>query len=731
MQYELLPAQKDFILIPHNYPRDIALYQGGYGCVDGETELETLFGKTKIKDFEGGFIWSYFNKHKVLLFATKPKQYNKKKLYEVKTKNGNRIICTKEHKFLTDRGFKSLYELSASAKHPFYIHSVPFFQSPQHSNSGLCRSKFFSNVLNLMKKFQDFLLHCLNGCRLYDVLSHSVEDIDQGVPPSQAGAHEHNRENLRTGGQGFLAKHNRFYRFVCHLSKSRFSHPLDRPVSNKEYCAYENTSELPLVFFLQSLLFLLMISLVQLVLLFVQELYNLFEISLNEPPSKDYIESITYIREDLYYDIHIPFTNCYISQGFINHNSGKTFCGSLLGILLALKYDGITGLVGALTYPLVRDTTLKTYFEHLDNMGFKQGYHYEFKTSESKIIFKNGSEILFRHMEEPNKLKSLNLGFIELEEMSDIPESTFKMLLGRLRQTIKPEWKKKDFRYRLFGHTNPESTKGWIYKYFVEEKQDNYRLIQAPTTQNKFLAPDFVESLKNAYDEQYYKINVLGEFGDYTSGLVVKGFTSDNIHSITYQPDMPLHLTWDFNVDPMSCILAHKTENKVFYFDEFILENASTEQTIGEVIKRYPNHKGTIIINGDASGDNRSTQSERTNYVIIKNALRRHYPYNPILLHLRPFNPRIKNRIASFNAMVKDYNGIRKIIIDPKCEKLIYNCRNLKYKVGSDEVDVPTYSAIKTDNSLKFLEHPFDAASYLVEYYFPLKIEDYNNKPVF
>ena len=214
------------------------------------------------------------------------------------------------------------------------------------------------------------------------------------------------------------------------------------------------------------------------------------------------------------------------------YGSGKTFCGSLLGILLCLKYPGVTGLVGAQTYTLLRDTTLKQYFEHLDNMGFVAGYHYEYTKSEETLRFKNGSEILFRHLQEPNKLKSLNLAFVELEEMSDTPESTFKMLLSRLRQTIKPEWKKKGFKYRLFGHTNPEASKGWIYKYFVEEKPENYRLIQAPTTQNKFLSPDYVESLKAAYDEEYYRINVLGEFGDYTSGLVVKNFSSENIKEL-------------------------------------------------------------------------------------------------------------------------------------------------------------------------------------------------------
>jgi len=238
------------------------------------------------------------------------------------------------------------------------------------------------------------------------------------------------------------------------------------------------------------------------------------------------------------------------------YGSGKTFCGSLIGICLCLKYAGICGLVGALTYTLLRDTTLKQYLEHLDNMGFIDGVHYEYKKAEDKLVFKNGSEILFRHLQEPNKLKSLNLGFVELEEMSDTPESTFKMLLSRLRQNIKPEWVELGFKYRLFGHTNPEASKGWIYKYFVEQKPDNYRLIQAPTTQNKFLASDYVESLKEIYDPEYYRINVLGEFGDYTSGLVVKNFTVDNIADITYQPDMDLHLTWDFNVDPMSCILA-------------------------------------------------------------------------------------------------------------------------------------------------------------------------------
>ena len=162
------------------------------------------------------------------------------------------------------------------------------------------------------------------------------------------------------------------------------------------------------------------------------------------------------------------------------YGSGKTFAGSLLGILLALKFPGVRGLVGAQTYTLVRDTTLQTYFEHLENFGFVDGKDYEWSSTLQKLTFKNGSEILFRHFDEPNKLKSLNLGFVEIEEMSDIPYDTFKMLLGRMRQRVKKVWK--NFTYRIFGHTNPEMQRGWIYKTFVENPAPNYRLITAPTT---------------------------------------------------------------------------------------------------------------------------------------------------------------------------------------------------------------------------------------------------------
>ena len=400
------------------------------------------------------------------------------------------------------------------------------------------------------------------------------------------------------------------------------------------------------------------------------------------------------------------------------YGSGKTFAGSLLGILLALKFPGIRGLVGAQTYTLVRDTTLQTYFEHLDNFGFTEGKDYDWSSSLQKLTFKNGSEILFRHFDEPNKLKSLNLGFVEIEEISDIPYDTFKMLLGRMRQKVKKSWK--DFTYRIFGHTNPETCRGWVYKTFKENKSPNYRLISAPTTQNIYLPKGFCDELKKVYDEQYYNIFVLAQNGEYNNGLVIKDFSDENIKEITYQPEMDLHISCDFNVDPMCWVFAHKTDDKVFYFDEIAMENTTTAKACDEFYSRYPNHKGKIIVNGDASGDNRSCTSEYTNYVIINKKLLQ-FGYD-VEIQIKAFNPPIKNRIMAFNSKVRSANGEVCLFVDKKCEKLLYNIYNLKYKEGSSKIDIPTYQQIKQSKELKFLSHPMDAASYLVDFYWPITL---------
>ena len=401
------------------------------------------------------------------------------------------------------------------------------------------------------------------------------------------------------------------------------------------------------------------------------------------------------------------------------YGSGKTWCGSLLGVMLARKYPGCRGLVGAKEYELVKNTTLQSYFEHLDAMGYLRDRDYKYNKIDKKITLSNGSEILFKGLDDPEKFKSLNLHWAEIEEASQISDNSFKQLIGRLRNTNrKPSWG--DFRFRLFGHTNPQPNKGWIWKRFVENPKENYRLIIAPTADNIYLPEHYIESMKDEYDPEYYRINVLGEFGNYSSGLVVKGFGKENERKIEYNSNETLYLTCDFNVDPMCWCLAHKDDKNIYFFDELVIENTSTQACIEEFLRRYPKHRAPIVICGDASGDWRSANSEFTNYMIIRRALEL-YGYD-FEFKVRQFNPPILRRIQSFNARVRNAKNECHVFVNPeKCKWLMHNVYNLSFKEGTSIVDVPTLKQIKNDRDSKFLEHPFDAASYLVEYFFPIK----------
>lgn len=410
------------------------------------------------------------------------------------------------------------------------------------------------------------------------------------------------------------------------------------------------------------------------------------------------------------------------------YGSGKTFCGSLLGITLALKYPKIRGLVGALTVPLLRDTTLSAYFEHLDALGIK----YTFLKSENKIIFPNKSEILFRHLEDGNVLKSLNLGFVEVEEMSDIPKDTFEVLLSRLRQKALPEWGE-GFRHRLFGHTNPQIGRGWIWEFFNEKKLDGYRKIIAPTTQNIHLPKGYIELLRNSYNEDLARLMIEGLDDDIINNLVTRGFKKDLQVLDTLQIDrtQPIHLTCDFNVDPMCWYIAQHYNGNIYYLHECVEDNTTTDhaaQLVCELLADYKQHR--IIINGDASGNHDTTKGN--DYIFLRNAFKRN-GFENVEVRVLNHNPSIKYRLDCWNAKIKAPDNQPHIFIHPQCKWLLYNIDTLEIQPGTSKPKLPSPSAIQKDYKKKYLGHPIDAASYLVCMYYPIRLTDFKtfeNKPM-
>ena len=405
-----------------------------------------------------------------------------------------------------------------------------------------------------------------------------------------------------------------------------------------------------------------------------------------------------------------------IYQG--GYGSGKTWVGSLLGVTLCLKYPGIIGLVGAQTFTLVRDTTLQAYFKHLDALKIK----YTYNKQESILYFPNGSLIYFRHFDDPESFKSLNVGFIEMEECSQIDRKTFEGLMGRLRQDISKDWGDR-FIYRMFGHTNPQLGLGWIYEFFVKTPKKNYRIIKAPTTENIHLPKDYIESLRELYDDKTYAINVLGEDDSYDTNLIVKGYNPSLQldASININEQFPIHLTCDFNVDPMCWYICQNYNDMTYVLYEVCIENTTTDaaaEHVANLLRKYKDHH--LIINGDASGQSKTTKG--ADYIFLKNRLFKE-GYTHIETHLARKNPSIEWRIQCLNNRMFGPDKKHHILIHPQCIRLIYNFEYLQIKENTNKPKLPSSRQIQNDNRLKYLGHPIDAVSYLICYYYPIKQE--------
>ena len=147
-----------------------------------------------------------------------------------------------------------------------------------------------------------------------------------------------------------------------------------------------------------------------------------------------------------------------------------------------------------------------------------------------KIQFPNGSVIIFRGMDKPSKLKSINgVTIVWLEECSEIKYAGYKELLGRLRHPTQT--------MHFILSTNPVGTENWVYQHFfkrIDEDGNEHitlddQLLYKKRTivkngvyyhhsvadDNLFLPQSYIDTLDQMreYDPDLYRVARLGRFG--------------------------------------------------------------------------------------------------------------------------------------------------------------------------------------------------------------------------
>src|SRR4051794_21794911 len=131
--------------------------------------------------------------------------------------------------------------------------------------------------------------------------------------------------------------------------------------------------------------------------------------------------------------------------------SGKSLALVMEAIKLAYINPGVLGLIGSPTYRMMMDSTLIEFETTLERFGIP---HTVSRGKMELYLKEPNTTILLRSMENPERLRGMNLGWFGVDELSYCREEAWTRLQGRLRH---PKAKVK----RGFGVWTPKG-RDWV-----------------------------------------------------------------------------------------------------------------------------------------------------------------------------------------------------------------------------------------------------------------------------
>jgi len=358
--------------------------------------------------------------------------------------------------------------------------------------------------------------------------------------------------------------------------------------------------------------------------------------------------------------------------------SGKSQALCQEALKLTYLNPGRTGLLGAPTFPMLRDATQAALIEILE----RNRIPHEWNRGESYLrLGETRSRILFRAVEEFERLRGTNLAWFGLDELTYAPREAWLRLEGRLRDP-------RAARLCGFAVWTPKGF-DWVHERFVGSPVEGYETVQARPFENQFLlerVPDYYQRLKHSYDGRFYEQEVLGEYLELTAGRVYFAFSrAGNVAEVEIAAGSPLLWALDFNVDPMSSVVAQMDGEDVRVLDEIVLNRASTYDACAEFGNRFAEHAGGLVIYADASGARRQT-SGTTDVEILKKFVSER-GYGDVRFRIPKANPAVRDRVTLMNSKLESAAGERKLVIHPRCKELIKDFEQVTYKSDSNQID--------------------------------------------
>ncbi|MGK4098485.1 PBSX family phage terminase large subunit [Bacillus altitudinis] len=366
-----------------------------------------------------------------------------------------------------------------------------------------------------------------------------------------------------------------------------------------------------------------------------------------------------------------------------------------LKLILKLLDEKRTALVIREVYDTHRDSTFSLFEEIVNDLGLD--HVIQCRTSPLMLKFHNGSRIIFKGLDKPAKLKSINnISIIWIEECSEVKYEGFKELLGRLRHPT--------LDLHMILSTNPVGQDNWTYRHFFKDDQNNRFILDDETLykertiaindtyyhhstaeDNLFLPISYIKQLDELkeYDPDLYRIARKGHFG--INGIrVLPQFEvqphEDVMLAISNINRPLLRAGMDFGfVDSYNAVvrLAVDHEKKYLYIYWEYYDRGKTDDVTVEDLKEFIETKELI----------KADNEQKTI------AYFRKMGYNMVAAH------KFQGSRLQYTKKIKRF---KKIICSDSCKNTIYELQPLTYKTDKrgniieDEfqIDPHTFSAI-------------------------------------